>query len=389
MYNNTTQSPFIVGSVVKDPSKFWGRKQEIYDILSRVQKMESTSIVGARRIGKSSLAYYIYAVGNNYLEETYEFVWLDGQSNYASSIDHFFKAITKHSSLAYTSGCDIVECLINFEDATKSINKKLIIIVNEFEILTDERHSNEFGIEFYNTLRFLAENGYLALVTTSYRSLRELCQHILGVSSPFYNIFQEMVLEPFSIEEADHFLESSHNGTLLTPSEIEFIKDKVELYQHPLILQIACDTIFSYRQNYPSDSETLQLIKKRANHFLSHTKVQEERRLTQKNDTKNDNPKISKPLDLLFSILIPVLGIGLLMLEYGLLIRTMTNFQAVLLALFTALLGFAVLIFAGRSIDIIGETTFYKLFLQLVKQIPLLSNIADQIIQAAIKLKGK
>lgn len=386
--DNPSTSPFSVGKMITDPAKFWGREQECQYIMARLLKMESSSIMGPRRIGKSSLAYFIYTVAPQRLGETYEFVWLDGQSNHSTSVDHFFKAIANCSSLAYKSGNNIGECLINFEDAVKAHSKKLVIIINEFEILADEIHRAEFDRSFYNTLRLLAEQGCCALIITSCASLKELCKHVLGMASPFYNVFGLVTLGHFTVKESEIFLARSHDGIILTSSEAQFVRRKIEFYQHPLVLQIACDSVFENRRNGLSDIELQKQVEERVNHFLSHEEVQKERRMTKKT-SDNSTQKINKPLDLLVSILIPILGIGILMLEYGLLIRTLSNFQAVILALVTAILGFAVLIFAGRSVDIIGESTFYKLFLQMTKQIPLISNLADNIIRVATKLREK
>jgi hypothetical protein len=90
----------------------------------------------------------------------------------------------------------------------------------------------------------------------------------------------------------------------------------------------------------------------------------------------NASKTLSKPLDMLLSIMLPMLGIGVFMLQYALLMQSLSNFQAVLLGLATALIAFTVLIFAGRSLNIIGETTFYKLFASIIKQIPLFKQIA-------------
>jgi len=55
----------------------------------------------------------------------------------------------------------------------------------------------------------------------------------------------------------------------------------------------------------------------------------------------------------------------------------------VLVGLVTAILGFPILLFAGVVIKVIGESTFYKLFLRIIRLIPLLANLADQLISAA------
>ena len=124
------RSPFVVGTIIKDPSNFWGRKRERYDIIERLKNMGSLSIIGSRRIGKSSLAYYIFREGKKDLGQKYEFIWLDSQSNHSSSVNSFFNELSKNSTLSYVKGNDLTECLINFEDSVKAHSKKLIILDN-------------------------------------------------------------------------------------------------------------------------------------------------------------------------------------------------------------------------------------------------------------------
>lgn len=381
-------SPFIIGNMITEPTKFHGRRRECEEILSRLRKMESTSIVGPRRIGKSSVAYFIYKVGVGELGEDYEFVWMDGQSNHSTSVRHFCNAIARASSLIYEPGQDLSSCLINLEDAIKGHPKKLILIINEFEMLTDPTREVEFGIPFYNTLRFLAEQGFCALITTSYIPLKELCKHILGVTSPFYNIFEQVMLQHFTTDEADSFLVQAHDGVNFSADEVGFIQKRVKAYQHPLVLQVAADAVFKNRYQGCLEQALSSQIEARLTNYLTHEQVQEGRRVKKEEIANRNTPqRIGKPLDMLISIVIPVLGIGLLMLTYGLLIQWLTNSQAVLVALVTAILGFGVLVFAGRSVDIIAESTFFKLFLKLMDQIPLLSNLADNILRIADRVK--
>jgi hypothetical protein len=388
--NNDAPSPFIVGNMVIEPQDFFGRKKENQDIFVRLGKMGSTSIVGPRRIGKSSIAYYILKMGPVLLGDTYEFVWLDGQSNHSTSIDHFFNAVAKNSSLAYASKPNMTDCLIAFEDSITMHGKRLILIINEFELLTDDPRRDEFNKSFYNTMRLLAEQGHCALVTTSYESLKTLCQHVLGVSSPFYNIFEELNLKYFTAEETDEFLSSNHHGVTLSPKEIQFIKGKVKEHAHPLVLQIASDSVYRNRQDNKTDRTLLEEIEDRIKHYITHEAVREGRKMTQQQKNQSDTQRrLSKPIDLLVSIFLPVLGVGLIMLEYGLLIKTLTNFQAILLALVSTIVGFAVLVFAGRSIDIIGESTFFKIFTQLINQLPLFSSLADNVGRIADKMGKK
>ncbi len=101
----------------------------------------------------------------------------------------------------------------------------------------------------------------------------------------------------------------------------------------------------------------------------------------------NGDKQYSRALDLFVSILIPVLGIGFLMFEYAILIEKLDYIKTIILVLVTAILGFPILIFAGRFVETIGESTFYNIFIKIIDQLPLLSNIADKFIDAVDKYK--
>jgi len=285
--------------------------------------MQSTSIVGPRRIGKSSLAYFVYKTSPEIFDNTYEFVWLDGQSNHANSVQDFCLSVSSKSSLAYVPAQDHRSCLMNFEDAVSSCDKKLVLLINEFELLTDDNHRTEFDVQFFNTLRLLAEQGLCALITTSNKSIQDLCKHVLDISSPFYNILSQITLSPFSEQEAQEFLDTSHKGIFLEFHEKELIK-RIPNFRHPLTLQIACHHAFQNRINNLPSGEIIQNILKQEKDLMSHDDVHEER-IMAKTDLKKavEEKQISKPVDMLLSFLVPIIAIGLLMLEFFLVIRTL------------------------------------------------------------------
>ena len=57
MYNN----PFTFGNPIKEPARFVGREAEIRQIVNRLLSSahESTSVIGERRIGKTSLLLHL------------------------------------------------------------------------------------------------------------------------------------------------------------------------------------------------------------------------------------------------------------------------------------------------------------------------------------------
>jgi ABC-type transporter Mla maintaining outer membrane lipid asymmetry ATPase subunit MlaF len=97
MSNANGPSPFCIGNVVSEPEKFWGREIQQRFILDRLQKAESTSITGPRRIGKTSLARFLFRQCKKELGSTHDMVWLDGQSNATTTLSRLISAIVQQN----------------------------------------------------------------------------------------------------------------------------------------------------------------------------------------------------------------------------------------------------------------------------------------------------
>src|SRR5438045_3779233 len=82
---HATSNPFTYGNPISDPSRFFGRDREIDQVFSRLRNIEfeSTSLVGERRIGKTSLLTYLAHpdIRSSYglTDDRYAFVYVDLQ----------------------------------------------------------------------------------------------------------------------------------------------------------------------------------------------------------------------------------------------------------------------------------------------------------------------
>jgi hypothetical protein len=90
------------------------------------------------------------------------------------------------------------------------IKKKLegqqipILCIDEFEALCKCRG---FCLDFLENLRALMQIG-LVLITASKRPLIEVVDNVMGAqgrTSPFFNVFEQITLKPFSHQEAERF----------------------------------------------------------------------------------------------------------------------------------------------------------------------------------------
>jgi len=66
------QNPFSNRNMITDPDGFFGRKTELATIFNRLQNLQSCDVYGERKIGKSSLLYYVFKnvedrIGDDYV----------------------------------------------------------------------------------------------------------------------------------------------------------------------------------------------------------------------------------------------------------------------------------------------------------------------------------
>lgn len=181
-------NPFTERGVIRDPKRFFGRKHELKQIFERLAAMQSVSIVGERRIGKSSLLAVIAATGPDRLGQEYEFHYIDLER--VESTDDFIARVLDALS---AEG----ETIRDLERAIEG--RKVVLCLDEFE------QSGEFSKEFFGALRSLASTGDLALVVASRHRLADLARNGT-TTSPFFNIFTTLSLGPLSEAECGELL---------------------------------------------------------------------------------------------------------------------------------------------------------------------------------------
>jgi hypothetical protein len=138
--------------------------------------------------------------------------------------------------------------LFDLEDLFDSIASKgitVVLLLDEFEYVT--RNSN-FGPDFFGGLRALAIHQNLPIVTATRRELVELCHSEEIKGSPFFNIFANIVLRPFSREEVYEMLSG-----YLQKTKLEFSPREKELVirlggGYPFFTQMAASYIWEARQ---------------------------------------------------------------------------------------------------------------------------------------------
>lgn len=245
-------NPYLGRTTITDPDDFFGRREEIENIYERIKSKvpQSVAVVGERKMGKSSLLYYIYHEKDKYLNnpEKYIFIFIDIQGVTINSRDEFFKVLLKRLRENENLREIIVEDKGNdHENVKETVSKldgdgyKLILFLDEFDLLLQK---GSIPPELYENLRALANRYAIAYITATVKSPTELTKEY---GSPFFNIFTGENIEAFSRDEALELIEvpSAREGVPFSEEDVEFVFEIAG--SHPYFIQIACSILFGYK----------------------------------------------------------------------------------------------------------------------------------------------
>jgi serine/threonine protein kinase len=246
------RNPYLNRVMISNPSEFFGRDRDIRRIYSRLDapRPQSISVVGERRIGKSSLLYHIYRARNRREHMSNHantiFIYLDFQQDLQFDvprfIDFMFNMLSyeSKSDQDYTKRETTLDELKNVIQELHNAGKRIVILMDEFEVIT---RNPRFEGHFFALLRALANSYHVAYVTSSQEDLQKMCHNADIADSPFFNIFSNLILRPFSREEALELIKkpSAEAGVALEGHAARIL-DLAGYF--PLFLQIACSAVF-------------------------------------------------------------------------------------------------------------------------------------------------
>ncbi len=224
---NIQVNPFSFGNPVFTRDKFFGREGDIRQVISRLLSAgESTSIVGERRIGKTSLLKFLSHPNNSSLlglpPERFCLVYIDFQGLTDITPHRFWQRVLRKMEDSICNQ-ELVPAirelrkrenfdLFDLEDLFGDISNTgitTVLLMDEFEYVTQNPN---FGSDFFGGLRALAIHRDLPLITGTRRELIDLCHSDEIKGSPFFNIFVNLVLRPFSEKDIVRMLEDYTGG---------------------------------------------------------------------------------------------------------------------------------------------------------------------------------
>ncbi len=286
----------------QNSSMFFGRVAEMRSIGDSLCKEypESVSIIGERRIGKSSLAIRIFHKLKAEKDTLPVYLDFDEFAGYCNSQDEFFKQLSELFSKSVSQKPEIknkidMSCFENYpsfrgfveKNASKGI--KFVIFIDEFEHLPNNKFADK---SFFSHLRAIADKpeNRLAFVTISLRNLNEL-NHKSEEHLVYWNIFKTQTIGLWDNESIMQFRHKgfNENGFSLTHDEIE----KIVYYagSFPFFNQIVCEHIFDAKTS-KSEIDWYKVEAELFPHFknLWENRTEEEQRFLKKlkNNVKDD-----------------------------------------------------------------------------------------------------
>ncbi|MBN1814464.1 MAG: protein kinase, partial [Anaerolineae bacterium] len=248
-------NPYYHRRPIEDERHFFGRTEEIQEVVGSIQDRQPVSLVGPRRIGKTSLLFRLRALNQDPslgAEKGYVYIYIDGQAHRTTSTSVFYsevletskaildqagRALRPHEEPQKGMGFDA------FRGAILSLIKRKItpvILLDEFDVLSENVN---FDRAFFDGLRSIVTQGAV-FVTASMCTLYRLLDDNEAMGSPFFNYFRTLYLGLFDGTSARKLIEepSMANGVHF---DDQTVQDILELAgRHPFFLQRVCHIAF-------------------------------------------------------------------------------------------------------------------------------------------------
>lgn len=246
----TVNNPFFHRGAIRQEQEFHGRKSETHEILGLLRNGQSVSVIGPRRIGKSSLLLHLCrpSVRQLFALDTPKalFVLIDCQELGGSPAEEVYE--TLYTGLL--DAAELGEIPINKPatqaDPYRALDRVLyqlsqngtavVVLLDEFELLAANELLTPY---FFARLRGLTTKYGLAYITASQRPLYAITADEKVLSSPFFNIFVTLSLGFFTEEDGSSLFEKRLSNTPIQFSA-ELRAHIIELVgNHPFFLHVA------------------------------------------------------------------------------------------------------------------------------------------------------
>jgi class 3 adenylate cyclase len=244
-------NPYLNRVMIPHPVQFIGRRALVRRIMGRFagSRPQSLSLVGERRIGKSSLLNFLRSpvARSESLEapEGCRFAFVDFQQLRALEPDRLlslvFDALRRQAGMTI-EGDEDFDLMRRVGEAVAVAGARLVLLFDEFEAVTK---NPAIGPEFYASLRSLTNGLPVSFVCASGRELKDLCASREISDSPFFNVFTTMHVGLLANTDAAELIAgpSEARGIPLAPLGARILAMGG---RYPFFLQMACSAWYEH-----------------------------------------------------------------------------------------------------------------------------------------------
>lgn len=213
-------SPFIFGPPIKSPEHFYGREEETAKLLQCIRRAESVSVVGERRIGKTSFLCHLQNKIRAEWEDAHApipvfvdcLLRLRGEGDFFGRVIHYMtRQVPELEPVAQGPADEIalIRCL------ERVAPRNLVLLVDEFEAIALKQ---EFSRQFFEFLRAITQDFGVAIVAATSIPLQQCCD-LGALPFVFCNVFQHIRLGLFDEKDVAHLIHESakRSGVSLHP----------------------------------------------------------------------------------------------------------------------------------------------------------------------------
>ncbi len=216
-------NPFYHRGAIRRQHDFHNREAEISQILGLLRNGQSVSLIGPRRIGKSSLLIHLTRPevrAQLQLDPPHAlFVLIDCQEFGGSPPEEIYEALLDGLLDAAEDAGMSIEADQSpgtyraLDRALHQIHKNetaVVVLLDEFELLAANDQLTPY---FFARLRGLTTKYGLAYLTASQRPLFDITAEEEILSSPFFNIFVTLPLGLFTVEASQQMIRERLQST--------------------------------------------------------------------------------------------------------------------------------------------------------------------------------
>ena len=271
-----SSNPFIAAGKIEIGGPFIGRTEALNYIVDRLRGSHpiSVSVVGEKRLGKTSLLYHFSQTWAERVEKpnNYMVIYLSLENPHGKEEMKFYQWVANTlragSQVKNNAALDNAlkvdawdrETFVEALGHWKALGVLPVLCLDDFDMLLKNK---AFDDGFYENLHYLMTHNYLMLVIASFEKLQAY-KKTYGLTSSFFNLGHTLFLKKFNEAEVTELvcLKDSLGQAVLSTEEQQLARDWGK--GSPFLLQLAGYSLYEARQYGKSTALAKQEFDKQA-----------------------------------------------------------------------------------------------------------------------------